>query len=73
MAHSVPSAGGHPSSTAGEISIPWIVLSALLCGVGLFALAYWFLTENWLYFAGLVPVIVGALMFLSPRMGPDHA
>lgn len=73
MAHPVASTKRSPSESAGTISIPWIVLSAVLCGVGLGALAYWFLTGNWIYFAGVAPVIVGALMFLSPRAGPDHA
>jgi hypothetical protein len=69
-------AGAEASPTAAgadTISIPWVLLSAVMCGVGLFAVSYWLLTQNWLWFLGILPVILGAIMFLSPRMGPDHA
>jgi hypothetical protein len=64
-----------PVAAAGTdtISIPWVLLSAALCGIGLFAVSYWLLTQSWLWFLGIIPVILGAMMFLSPRMGPDHA
>ncbi|HTT14830.1 MAG TPA: hypothetical protein VMG81_03505 [Thermoplasmata archaeon] len=55
------------------ISIGWVIGAALLCGLGLFALAYWLITFSWLYFAGVIPVIVGALMLFNPRAGWDHA
>ncbi|HTT72958.1 MAG TPA: hypothetical protein VMG99_02235 [Thermoplasmata archaeon] len=60
-------------STVSPISIPWVVLSAVLCGGGLFMVSYWLLTQQWVWFSGVAVVIVGALMFLSPRMGWDHA
>ncbi len=69
-------AGSHATidpSAARTISIPWVVLAALLCGLGLFTVAYWLLTGNWLYFAGLLALIAGALMLFHPRSGLDHA
>lgn len=65
-------AGAH-SSTAGTLPIPFLVLSALLCGVGLLGLAYWLVTFDWLYFASLIPLIFGALMLFTRGTGPDRA
>lgn len=64
---------GHSHHAASPISIPWVVLAALLCGVGLLLVAVWLLTFSWIYFAGIVPVFVGALMFFNDRAGLDHA
>jgi hypothetical protein len=73
MAESADAHGASSKSSAGEISIPWVVLASVLGGVGVGLISYWILTQNWLYFSGVVLVIVSCLMFLSPRMGPDHA
>ena len=72
---------GH--ATAGEdaghhavspISVPWVVLASLLCGLGLYlVLGLWLLTFQWIYFTGIIPMIVGGLMFLNERAGLDHA
>ena len=54
------------------ISIPFVVLAALLMGFGIFAVTYWLITFNWLAFAGVLPVVVGALMMFDTRAGADR-
>jgi hypothetical protein len=63
----------HPAHVASPISIGWVVLAALMIGIGLGIVAYWQITQNWLYFLGLVPTVLGGLMLMSPRAGLDHA
>jgi len=65
--------GKRSESEAGSLSIPFLVLAAVLCGAGIFGMAYWLVTQNWLYFASVIPVIVGALMLFTRGTGPDHA
>ena len=55
------------------ISVPWVILSAILCGVGIMAMMYWLVTSEWIFFAGVIPCLIGALMFLDPRAGANHA
>jgi hypothetical protein len=55
------------------ISVPWVVLSALLVGIGLFLVAFWLITMEWVWFLGLVPAVVGGVMLFDPRAGADHA
>jgi hypothetical protein len=64
----------HPHHVSSPISLPWVVLASLLCGLGLFlVLGLWLATFEWIYFVGVIPVFLGGLMFLSPRAGLDHA
>jgi hypothetical protein len=75
--HDAP-ARGAASADAGSISIPWVILASLVCGVGLWLIAFWLINltgaaSGWIYFLGVPVLIVGAIMFLNPRMGPDHA
>jgi len=55
------------------ISIPFVVLAAVLCGLGLLSLSYWLITFTWVLLAGVVPLAVGAYMLFTPRAGWDHA
>ncbi len=61
------------AADAGAVSIPLVVGSALLIGIGLLGVAYWLITFRWLYFASLVPLIVGAFLLFTRATGPDHA
>lgn len=63
----------HETDAPSTISVMWVILSALVLGLGLFTVTYWLLTQNWLYFAGVLPTVVGGLMLFSPRAGWDHA
>jgi hypothetical protein len=56
-----------------SLSVPFLVLAAVLCGVGLFGMALWLVTFNWFYFASLVPLIGGALMLFTRGTGSDRA
>jgi hypothetical protein len=62
----------HPTSSHG-VSVPFLVLSAVLIGVGMFGMAYWLVTFNWLYFGSLVPLVLGAYMLFTRGTGPDRA
>jgi hypothetical protein len=50
-----------------------IVGSSVLAGVGLFGMFYWLLTFRWLYFASVVPLILGAYLLFTRATGVDHA
>jgi hypothetical protein len=65
--------GAHSSESTQQISVPLITAAAVLCGVGLLGMAYWLLTQNWLYFASLIPLIGGAYLLFTRLTGPDHA
>jgi uncharacterized membrane protein len=68
------SAHAEPNSHATRsISVAWVVLAALMIGIGLGLIAYWQLTQSWLYFAGIIPTILGGMMLFSRRAGLDHA
>jgi len=69
-----PSGGRHESSSAEPtLSVPFLVLSATLCGVGIFGMALFLVTFQWLDFAGVIPLVLGAYMLFTRGTGPDHA
>ncbi|HXY11970.1 MAG TPA: hypothetical protein VEJ85_00535 [Thermoplasmata archaeon] len=61
------------ATSSNGVSLPFLVLSALLIGLGLFGTAYWLVTFNWLYFASLLPLVLGAYMLFTRGTGPDQA
>lgn len=61
------------AAAKSTLSIPFVVLAALLIGVGILALVYWIVTFDWLYFGGILPSLTGALMLFHPRAGADRA
>jgi uncharacterized membrane protein len=63
----------HSGESEDRISVPTVIAIALLCGVGLVGVAYWLLTQNWLYFAALIPLIGGAFLLFTRLSGPDRA
>lgn len=65
--------GSHADRTSTGVSVPLVIAAALLCGIGLTGISYWLLTQNWLYFAALLPLIGGALLLFTRVTGPDHA
>ncbi|MFZ0699398.1 MAG: hypothetical protein WAN74_04330 [Thermoplasmata archaeon] len=56
-----------------HVSAPWVVLAAVLCGVGIFLLIYWLTYFYWPAFSGVVFVFVGALLLFNRRTGLDRA
>jgi hypothetical protein len=62
-----------PESPLGARAVVAIVGAAVLAGVGLASLAYWMITGSWLYFAGVVPLALGAVLLFSRLTGPDRA
>jgi len=69
-----PSSDRHESSpVVAPLSLPYLVLSAVLCGVGLFGMAMFLVTFKWLFFAALIPLVLGAYMLFTRGTGPDRA
>jgi hypothetical protein len=62
---------GH--GTPGAVSLPWLVLTGVLIGVGLIGTAYWLVTFSWLMFLSLIPLSVGAVLLFTRATGVDHA
>jgi hypothetical protein len=63
-----------PASHRGHVSVPYVTLSAILIGIGLFLTLIWLFDVNrWCNFVGVPLVAVGFLLFLSPRAGLDRA
>jgi len=62
----------HPSAS-GSVSVPFLVLASVLIGAGLSGMAYWLVTFQWLYFASVIPLILGAVMLFTRGTGPDRA
>ena len=60
----------HPSraSLAG-----WILLAALLSGLGIYMLWYFITFFDWIYLLGLPVVGVGAVLFFLKVTGPESA
>jgi hypothetical protein len=65
--------GSHSEESAERVSVPIVIAVSLLCGVGVFGVAYWLYTYNWLYFASLIPLIGGAYLLFTRLTGPDRA
>ena len=65
--------GTDPKVERVPISVPWVILAAVLCGLGILSLSYWLITFTWILFGGVVPLALGAYMLFSPRAGWDHA
>jgi hypothetical protein len=63
----------HRATGPDPQSIPWVIGASLLMGAGLFLIATWIITFDFVYFVGFGALLVGALMILNPRMGADHA
>lgn len=66
---------GHGSGTHAKtpISVPWVVISALLIGGGILLIVTWLTYFDWIYFSGVFLLLVGGLMLFSPRAGIDQA
>ena len=73
MSEPTGEAGSEHAVQRVPISIPFVILAAVLCGLGLLSLSYWLITFNWILFAGVIPLIGGAYMLFTPLAGWDHA
>ena len=65
--------GGHGHVQKSPISVAWVVLAAVLGGLGIFLVFEWLYTFDWVFFPGIALVIGSTLMFLNSRAGLDHA
>jgi len=63
----------HLAASTRPATVLAIVGSAVLAGVGLLGTMYWLLTQRWLYFASLAPLVAGAYLLFTRATGPDRA
>ncbi len=61
------------AASAGSVSIPLVLLTALLIAAGLLGTAYWLITFNWLLFLSLIPLTVGAYLLFTRATGSERA
>ena len=64
---------GHATRKTSASVVGWIILASVLCGVGLFLLAYFVTFFAWWSFSGAALVIVGSLIFFKTWTGPESA
>ncbi len=65
--------GPHVKHPGGPINVPWVILAAVLIGIGLTVVAYWLYTFDLYYTFGIAFVVAGGLMLFDERAGADHA
>lgn len=56
------------------LSVPWVILAAILCGVGIFLVTGALIRlagglVDWAWWIGILPAAVGFLMLMNPRAG----
>ncbi|NNN17240.1 MAG: hypothetical protein HKL79_02610 [Thermoplasmata archaeon] len=61
------------TAETSHASVPWVVLAAVLCGVGIFLIIYWLIYFVWPAFSGVVFVLAGAFLLFNRRTGLDRA
>lgn len=55
------------------ISIPFVILSAVLISIGLLSMTFFLITFQFVFLGGIALVLAGGLMLFSPYAGSDHA
>jgi Na+/proline symporter len=60
-------------STSDRVSVPLVVVAAILCGLGLLGTAYWLVTLNWILFPSILLVALGAYLLFTRATGPERA
>lgn len=61
------------TSPTPSASIPWVILAAVLCGIGIFLISYFLTYFYWPAFSGVALLIVGAVLLFNRRTGIDRA
>ncbi len=69
----VGEAGDLSKSDPSHVSVPWVVLAAVLCGLGLFLISYFLTYFYWPAFSGVILVLVGAILLFNRRTGLDRS
>ncbi|MCI4360058.1 MAG: hypothetical protein L3J95_06595 [Thermoplasmata archaeon] len=62
-----------PASARNSISVSFVIVASVVAVLGLFSLLLWLITFQWVYFFGVVPMTLGALMFFHTKMGSNRA
>jgi hypothetical protein len=62
------------SEEKNTLSIPWVLCAAILCGVGVFLVTGALIRfagglDDWSWWIGIVPAVLGFLMLANPRAG----
>lgn len=66
-------AAAEAPGASSSVSVPWVVLTGVLIGIGLIGTAYWLLTFSWLLFLSLAPLSAGAVLLFTRATGAEHA
>lgn len=59
--------------TSGGVSLSVLIGAVALIGVGLFGVTFWLVTQSWLDFLAVVPLVIGAYLLFTRGTGPDRA
>ena len=73
MSSHAVAAPAHGTAPAGAKLTLTIIGSSVLAGVGLLGVFYWLLTQKWLYFLSIAPLIAGAYLMFTRATVTDHA
>ncbi|HEV2429856.1 MAG TPA: hypothetical protein VGV64_08470 [Thermoplasmata archaeon] len=63
----------HAPGAPNSISVPFVIGSVVLAMLGMLAVVLWLVTFQWIYFLGLIPMLLGALLWFHPRAGSDRS
>jgi len=63
----------HEPHGLGARTVLTIVGSSILSGVGILGMMYWLLTQQWLYFLSVIPLVVGCYLLFTRATGADRA
>ena len=74
----VARAGEEHGERENTLSIPWVVVAALLCGIGIFLVTGAVIRlaggiTDWTWWIGIIPTVIGFRMLMSPRAGSQGA
>lgn len=75
-AHAVSGPAGVPPSSSrpnDPLSVPYLLVAAILIGAGIFTICLWITSFAWIDFVGVFLLAIGGLMLFSPRAGADRA
>jgi len=71
---SAPATGHGWTPHGPTLSIPFLLVSAILIGAGIFLLLLWFMTAGWAYFGlGLAGTVGGGLLLFHRATGAASA
>lgn len=56
-----------------HVNYAWVILAAVLCGVGITMTLLWLIQFQWMWFPGVGVATIGFLLLFDRRAGLDRA